>query len=233
VEMWRGVMQAARSAEFIDGDGSRNGYVVESAPGHPGLLALALPWDGAAEHAAWMAQATHIAPLIAVTRDGGSGRTSLTGAGRVRIDYRLDGAGVATLRHALGSMARIARAAGALEILAAATPNRSHVTAGHPGDARAFDRFLADLAGMDFAPNRGSVFSAHQMGTIRMGADPRDHPADPGGRVRGPDDRPIAGLYVADSSTFPTGLGVNPILAVMAMARRVSRTILAEATSRP
>ena len=26
----------------------RNGYVIESAPGHPGLLALALPWEGAA-----------------------------------------------------------------------------------------------------------------------------------------------------------------------------------------
>ncbi|MBF8289997.1 MAG: FAD-binding protein [Chloroflexi bacterium] len=36
------------------------------------------------------------------------------------------------------------------------------------------------------------------------------------------------GLYVADASTFPTGIGVHPMIAVMAMAKRVSRTIAAE-----
>ena len=45
---------------------------------------------GAAEHAALMARARHFSPLIAITRDGGEGRTTLTKAGRVRIDYRLD-----------------------------------------------------------------------------------------------------------------------------------------------
>jgi choline dehydrogenase-like flavoprotein len=81
---------------------------------------------------------------------------------------------------------------------------------------------------MDFSPNRGTVFSAHQMGTIRMGADARDHAADPRGRVRAAEGQIIAGLYVTDTSTFPTGVGVNPMLAVMSMARRVSRTVLAE-----
>ena len=66
------------------------------------------------------------------------------------------------------------------------------------------------------------------MGTIRLGADGADHAADPRGRVRDADARVIPGLYVADTSTFPTGLGVNPMLTVMTMARRVSRTILAE-----
>jgi hypothetical protein len=41
--MWRGVMQAVRSAEFIEPAAGREGYVIESAPGHPGLLALARP----------------------------------------------------------------------------------------------------------------------------------------------------------------------------------------------
>jgi long-chain-alcohol oxidase len=67
------------------------------------------------------------------------------------------------------------------------------------------------------------------MGTIRAGMDPSDHPADPHGRIRA-DARGslVPGLYVADTSTFPTGIGVNPMLTVMAMARRVSRTVLAE-----
>jgi len=232
VDMWRGTMQAARSMQFGQDELGRRRYVIESAPGHLGLLALVLPWGGAAAHAELMARARHFSPLIAITRDGGEGRTRLTRAGRVRIDYRLDDEGRSTLRHALVSMARLARAGGAREILAVGVPLRRHVVDGAAREASRFAAFERDLAGTDFAPHRGTVASAHQMGTIRAGADPADHPADPRGRVRG-DARGsiVAGLYVADTSTFPTGIGVNPMITVMALARRVSRTVLAEGGS--
>jgi choline dehydrogenase-like flavoprotein len=229
VDMWRGTMQAARSLEFGKGDAKRRGYVIESAPGHLGLIALALPWEGAADHAALMARVRNVAPLIAVTRDGGEGRTSITRAGRVRIDYRLDRLGVATLRHALISMARLGRAAGGVEeLIGVATPMARHRLDG-PDEAARFAAFEAALGSMDFGSNRGSVFSAHQMGTARAGASAADHAADPRGRARaGPRGQLIRGLYVADGSTFPTGIGVNPMLGIMTMARRISRTVLAE-----
>lgn len=236
VELWRGPMQGARCGEFVVGEPGRAGYVIESAPGHPGLLAQSIPWESAQEHADLMADARHIGALIAVTRDGGEGRTTLTRSGRVRIDYRLDATGVATLRHALASMARIAHAGGALEVMAAGTRPawfRRGEPRGEPrrDDDAAFERFVASLATFDFSPNRGTVFSAHQMGTARMGAAPREHACDPGGRVRvgSRDDSVVGGLYVADTSLFPTGLGVNPMLTAMALARRVSRTVSAEA----
>jgi choline dehydrogenase-like flavoprotein len=236
VDMWRGPLQAARSLEFGRPGPGRNAYTIESAPGHPGLLALALPWEGLDAHADVMSRGRRIAPLIAVTRDGGTGRTSVTRAGRVRIDYRLDATGVATLRHGLISMARLSRAAGASEIVAVGGSPRWHGRDGFlPGREEAsFERFVEDLAAFDFRPNRGAVFSAHQMGTARMGVDPRDHACDPGGRVRvGPGggrraDRVVGGLYVADGSLFPTGIGVNPMITIMVLARRVARTILAE-----
>ena len=232
VDMWRGTMQAARCLQFGQDEPGRRRYVIESAPGHLGLLALVLPWGGAARHAELMARARLFSPLIAITRDGGEGRTRLTRAGRVRIDYRLDDEGRSTLRHALVSMARLARAGGAREILAVGAPLRRHLVDGAAGEAGRFAAFERDLADTDFAPHRGTVASAHQMGTIRAGADPADHPADPRGRVRA-DTRGsiVPGLYVADTSTFPTGLGVNPMVTVMALARRVSRTVLAEAGS--
>jgi choline dehydrogenase-like flavoprotein len=232
VEMWRGTMQAARSMQFSEPEAGRNGYVIESAPGHPGLLALAVPWEGTDEHARLMARSAYLAPLIAVTRDGGEGRVSLTRAGRVRLDYRLDPLGVATMRHALVSMAHLARAAGATEILAAGTPPTwYHPIAGRPAeDENAYRRFEQALESTDLAPNRAAVFSAHQMGTMRMGADPSTHPCDPWGRVRAGSsgDTVVGGLYVGDGSVFPTGIGVNPMITVMALARRVSRVILAE-----
>jgi choline dehydrogenase-like flavoprotein len=195
-------------------------------------MAFALPWEGTDAHADLMLQARRIAPLIAVTRDGGEGRTSVTKAGRVRVDYRLDASGVATLRHALVSMARLARAAGATQIVAVATEPAWHGRSGYGagGEAAAFTVFEDRLASFDFRPNRGTVFSAHQMGSVRMGSDRRDHPCDPWGRVRrdGKSDAIVGGLYVGDGSLFPTGIGVNPMITVMALARRVARTILAE-----
>ena len=123
-------------------------------------------------------------------------------------------------------MARLARAAGATEIVAAGMP-----PAWFGRDGTTFDRFEERLAAFDFAPNRGAVFSAHQMGSVRMGSDPATHPCDTGGRVRvGPrGDAVVQGLYVSDGSLFPTGIGVNPMITIMALARQVTRAILAEA----
>ena len=232
VEMWRGTMQAARSVQFSEPEPGRNGYVLEAAPGHPGLLALALPWEGSEAHARVMASSAYLSPFIAVTRDGGEGRATLTRAGRVRLDYQLDPVGVATLRHAFVAMARLARAAGATDIVAAGTPPIwYHPTGSGPdSDARAFSRFEEALAAADLSPNRAAVFSAHQMGSVRMGEDPATHPCDPWGRVRARSagDTVVGGLYVGDSSVFPTGIGANPMVTIMALARRVSRVILAE-----
>ena len=204
IEMWSGVMQAARSTEYMSGEPGRNGYVIESAPGHPGLIALGFSWEGADAHAGLMERIGSFAPLIAITRDGGEGRVGLSRSGSVRVDYRLDATGVATLRHALVRMARIARAAGAREVVAMGTPPAWHgrQAFGPGGEERAFAAFEERLGSFDFAPNRGSVFSAHQMGTVRMGADPRGHACDPAGRVRtGSSDqvvaRPVRGRFVA------------------------------------
>jgi choline dehydrogenase-like flavoprotein len=66
------------------------------------------------------------------------------------------------------------------------------------------------------------------MGSVRMGASSADHPCDPEGRVRTASGAPVRGLYVGDGSLFPTGIGVNPQITIMALARRVARTVLAE-----
>jgi choline dehydrogenase-like flavoprotein len=235
IEMWRGTMQGARSLEFNQDDDEHRRYAIESAPGHPGLMALALPWEGTDAHAAMMHRARYIGPLVAVTRDGGQGRIRLTRSGGTRIDYQLDAAGIATLRHALVSMANLARAAGASQIVAVGARPRWHDTrSGHSTDEpRAFTVFEDALRAFDFGPNKGSVFSAHQMGTARAGNEPRTHPVDPRGHVRaaaanGGGDSSVRGLYVADGSLFPTGVGVNPMIGIMTMARRVARTVVAE-----
>ena len=234
IEMWRGTMQAAKSEEFIAPTEDRNGYIIESAPGHPGLLALGIPWTSRDEHQRLMKLAPKIAPFLAIAKDDGGGRISETRNGFAKIEYRTTPRDERTLRAALGSLVRMAESAGAEEVIAAGSPP---IAWRRSDGVEAFEVLERRLTRFDFSPNRGTVFSAHQMGTARMGGDPVDHACDPYGRVRS-SSRPratdphggiIKGLYVADGSLFPTAIGVNPMITILALAKRVARTVLADA----
>jgi choline dehydrogenase-like flavoprotein len=59
-----------------------------------------------------------------------------------------------------------------------------------------------------------------------MGTDPRTSGASPEGEVHG-----APGIYVADGSLLPTGLGVNPQATIMALATVVAEGIAARRPS--
>jgi len=60
----------------------------------------------------------------------------------------------------------------------------------------------------------------HPLGTCRMGADPRNAVCDQYGRFYGLDN-----VFIADGSIFPTSLGVNPMLTIMASAAKIATYI--------
>jgi choline dehydrogenase-like flavoprotein len=64
------------------------------------------------------------------------------------------------------------------------------------------------------------LLTVHLMGTARMGADPRSSVVDSRGELWD-----LPGCYVADASLFPTALGVNPQITIMALATRVANAI--------
>lgn len=68
---------------------------------------------------------------------------------------------------------------------------------------------------------------AHTIGTCRMGADPAAAVVDPDGRAHD-----LPNLYVSDNSTFPSALGVNPTLTIVALALRTADRFLARAKRR-
>lgn len=70
------------------------------------------------------------------------------------------------------------------------------------------------------ADNHLALFSAHQMGTCRMGRDPALAVCDAEGQVFG-----IRGLYIADASAFPGSSGVNPMITIMALAHHSARAM--------
>ncbi|MGB5192428.1 MAG: GMC family oxidoreductase [Polyangiales bacterium] len=62
------------------------------------------------------------------------------------------------------------------------------------------------------------LFTVHMMGTCRMGSRPERSVVNLDGRLRD-----LPGCYVAEASLFPTAVGVNPQLTIMALGMRVAQ----------
>ena len=65
------------------------------------------------------------------------------------------------------------------------------------------------------------LFTPHLMGTVRMGSTPRDSAVDINGELWN-----LPGCFVADASLFPTPVGVNPQITIMALARHVASRLI-------
>ena len=66
------------------------------------------------------------------------------------------------------------------------------------------------------------LYAAHPMATCRMGASIDTSVIGPTGETHG-----LPGLHIADSSIFPTSLGVNPQWTTMVMATVIGRAMVA------
>lgn len=79
---------------------------------------------------------------------------------------------------------------------------------------------IDDLARIDQTQRSRStieLFTVHMMGTCRMGSRPEHSVVDLNGELWD-----LPGCYVADASLFPTAVGVNPQVTIMALATRVA-----------
>ena len=210
IEVWHGAIQTALCARWSDiADGY--GAVIEACPAHPGILASATPWRSRAQHAEAMLHARNYATLIVLTRDRGQGSVSLDG--RDDVDYTVAAGDAARLLEVAAHAVELAFAAGARRVIVPFTnPLELRREAATPAAIAAFGRALR---ARKLRSNRVALFSAHQMGTARMNADPSLGVVDALGGVHG-----VEGLIVADASVFPLASGVNPMLTIMALAHR-------------
>jgi choline dehydrogenase-like flavoprotein len=110
-------------------------------------------------------------------------------------------------------LARLHHARGAEEILTFHWDDHSW---------RRGDDFEAYVARLEGASYERTAYSAHQMGSCRMGSDPATSVADGDGELHD-----VKGVWIGDASALPTAPGVNPMLTVMAVARRTAHAIAA------
>lgn len=215
---WWGPPQAALCDEFANtGDGY--GLLVETAQYAPGLIGSATPWTSGADHKQRMTQFRNGGTFIGLTRDRGHGSVGIDAAGEAVPMYSVsDEVDVANLRRGLDAQARLHEAAGAHTITALA--------GGAPTWRRGddLDAYIDGIQRVPFRMGGHRLFSAHQMGTCRMGADPETSVADPRGELHD-----TKGVWIGDASAFPTASGTNPMITIMALARRAAEAIAEDA----
>ena len=213
VRPWTGTVQAHYSDQFADLDDGF-GFKFETAPVHPSLFALAVPWESGAQHAERMAQLAHTTICGILLRDRDGGRVTVDREGNPVVRYGISAFDHAHLRRALAAGAELLEAAGAREIWAPLARWVSY----HPEEgAGARARWLGRVESAGMGPNELLLVTFHQMASCRMGDDPQSSVVNADNQVHG-----IDSLYVADASTFPSASGVNPMLTVMGIAHRAA-----------
>jgi choline dehydrogenase-like flavoprotein len=211
---FQGAPHAALSHEFQNvQDGY--GFLIEGAHYTTGLTGSAVPWTGGAEHKEMMATVRKGASFIALTRDRGHGRVVVDQHGEAVPFYSADDElDQRHMRLGVEKLARLHHAAGAVQI--------SYLAAGLPlwriGDD--LEAFIERSQRKHLGAGGAKLFSAHQMGTCRMGTDPQTSVANPWGELH---DTP--GVFVGDGSAFPTPSGTNPMISIMALAHRTAEAM--------
>jgi choline dehydrogenase-like flavoprotein len=142
--------------------------------------------------------------------DQSAGRIGLARDGSLRAGYSLSGEDAARLAFGIARAAEIHFAAGATEVY----PNIGRVPVLRPGE-------LAEFEATSFKPSELRLEAFHPMGTARIAADPAEGVCAADGSVNG-----VRGLYVADASLFPSSVGVNPMMTVIAFAKKVASGLI-------
>jgi choline dehydrogenase-like flavoprotein len=157
------------------------------------------------EHQQAMLDFGHIGSIGVHLSDESQGRIRLTNDGSLRASYKLTNEDANRLTFGIARAAEIHFAAGATEV--------------YPNIARAgvlTPKSLAEFEATQFKPSELRLEAFHPMGTARIAPEAQGVCA-PDGSVHGTKD-----LYVADASLFPTSVGVNPMMTVIAFATRIA-----------
>jgi len=236
-------------------ESSGYGYVLYTPATHPGIFAAAAPWLGGTAYKDLLIQYPYVVPLLVLVRDSGNGGTVvLDKEGRPRLQYTLNQQDREAMVEGMKAGLQALIAAGASSVLtlvnseegrydvvdgdqkesAVATPIATVATDGDKEYAyqeRLFDpqfqAYLHRVHKKGVVDLQMATFSAHQMGTARLGATPETSVLDPTG-----ESWEVANMYCFDGSSFPTSLGINPMVTIESVAYMLAGNLAAKERER-
>ena len=200
----RGVPMSYTCHQFgVTNNVKKGGFLIESIFLPIFQMAIAIPAFGL-DHKRMMKDYNKYAMAGIMTRDEPSRKVSISYNGNPKLDYNLSVQTIDDMARGMAIVAKMWFDVGATSVIT------SHVDIPEI-------KTKADISKIKDAvrsnPGGLLVGSAHPQGGNRMGDIQGDCVVDSDCRVFG-----FKNLYVCDASVFPTALGVNPQLTVMALA---------------
>lgn len=211
---------------FENLDNQGHGPKIEAMSMMPIFFLITLAWVNGLAYKKICSQMPRATNLMSITREKYPGRVYPDPVdGRVRVDYTTSAYDRKLILEGMIASIKIAYVSGAREIHPAYADLPPFIRA--PNDTGrdgvnnpALQEYIALFRSMSPLSRDTNFFSAHQMGSCRMGASPRKSVVDPKCRVWG-----TRGLYVMDASVFPSASGVNPMLTNIAIANWASQNL--------
>lgn len=234
---WEGGILTVVVDEFQNLDTRGHGVKIEAMTMIPSWFLPMRPWNSGLDSKLFAPKMGYAGCHVILVRDRDTGRVYPDPVdGKLRVEYSPS---AFDRRHGLEGViasAKIAYVQGATEIYVAHSglpaftrQDRGSTNSAAPADdddddegtnEPRFQAWLAQIRAKGLNPPEATWGSAHQMGTCRMGTNPRTSVVDPKGKVWGTE-----GLYVADASVFPSASGVNPMVTTMAISDWISRGV--------
>ncbi len=207
VNGWEDTPQGYKIDELV-----KEGIHFEGAFVPPELTSIAVPFAGPA-FTQLMEDYAHLAVFGFMVADEGNGRVWRTHGGRPAITYWISRRDLALIQRGLQLLSEVFFAAGAERIYL-------------PISGREIQHSLAEAQAVlsrRLSPWGLELAAFHPLGTARMSAHRDKGVVDPDLQCW-----ELPGLYVADGSVFPTSLGVNPQVTIMAWATRCAEHLAAK-----
>ncbi|XP_042490485.1 long-chain-alcohol oxidase FAO4A-like isoform X2 [Macadamia integrifolia] len=212
---YEGPIMTAMSSVVANLEGSGYGAIIQTPSLHPGMFSTLMPWISGLDFKDRMCKFSRTAHIFALARDKGSGIVESLNS----FSYEMEPTDEENLQRGLEKILRILAAAGAEEI-------GTHHCKGKKlnvkeASTQEFEMFVKDESSRKLRDLSGSICSAHQMGSCRMGLNPKQSVVNQRGETW-----ELEGLFLADSSVFPTALGVNPMVTVQSIAYCTAQSVL-------
>lgn len=203
---YEGAIMTAFSNKAANWQTSGYGALIQTPSLHPGTFAAAMPWKSGSNYKESMARYSRTCSLIVLLRDSGSGTVGTKSDGSLNIHYKLRNDDETRARAGVEKALRVLVAAGAAEVGSHHQQVESFKVNGNDSE---FEDYVDRVVNEDGAP----LYSAHQMGSCRMGAKEGEGVVD-----EMCESWEMEGLYLGDGSVFPTASGTNPMITIQSIA---------------